>query len=104
VTVQGWPTGTVSFLFTDIEGSTRLVQELGDGYAEVLLEHRRHLRGAVREHQGIEVDTQGDALFCSFAKASDAVSAARDGQAALAEGPVRVRMVLVLVGAAGRSC
>jgi predicted ATPase/class 3 adenylate cyclase len=92
VTTQSWPTGIVTFLFTDIEGSTRLVQELGGGYAEVLLEHRRRLRGAVREHQGIEVDTQGDAFFCSFATATDAVSAARDGQAALAGGPVRVRM------------
>jgi predicted ATPase len=92
VTVQGWPTGTVTFLFTDIEGSTRLVQEFGGGYAEVLLEHRRRLRGAVTEHRGIEVDTQGDAFFCAFATATDAVGAARDGQAALAGGPVRVRM------------
>jgi predicted ATPase/class 3 adenylate cyclase len=92
VTAQGWPTGTVTFLFTDIEGSTRLVQEFGDGYAEVLLEHRRCLRGAFTEHRGIEVDTQGDALFFSFATAAGAVSAARDGQAALTGGPVRVRM------------
>jgi predicted ATPase len=92
VTAQGWPTGTVTFLFTDIEGSTRLVQELGGGYAGVLLEHRRRLRGAFREHRGIEVDTQGDAFFCAFATATDAVRAARDGQAALAGGPVRVRM------------
>jgi predicted ATPase/class 3 adenylate cyclase len=92
VTVEGWPTGTVTFLFTDIEGSTRLVQEFGGGYAGVLLEHRRRLRAAVREHRGIEVDTQGDALFFSFATATDAVSAACDGQAALAGGPVRVRM------------
>ena len=92
MTVQNWPTGTVTFLFTDIEGSTRLVQEFGDGYAEVLLEHRRRLRGACREYRGIEVDTQGDAFFYSFAKATDAVGAARDGQAALAGGLVRVRM------------
>jgi predicted ATPase len=92
VTARNWPTGTVTFLFTDIEGSTRLVRELGGGYAGVLLEHRRRLRGAFREHQGVEVDTQGDAFFCAFARATDAVSAARDGQAALAGGPVRVRM------------
>jgi predicted ATPase len=92
VTTQSWPTGIVTFLFTDIEGSTRLVQELGGGYLEVLLEHRRRLRDAVREHRGVEVDTQGDAFFCAFATATDAVSAARDGQAALAGGPVRVRM------------
>jgi class 3 adenylate cyclase len=55
-------TGTVTFLFTDIEGSTRLLQELGDGYADVLVEHRRALRKAWRQHDGIEVDTQGDAF------------------------------------------
>jgi predicted ATPase len=92
VTAQNWPTGTVTFLFTDIEGSTRLVQEFGDGYAKLLREHQRRLRGAFRRHQGIEVGTQGDAFFCAFATAADAVSAARDGQAALAGGPVRVRM------------
>jgi predicted ATPase/class 3 adenylate cyclase len=88
------PTGTVTFLFTDIEGSTRLLRELGDGYAEVLAEHRRALRDAWRRHEGLEVDTQGDAFFVAFARASDAVAAAADAQLALADGPVRVRMGL----------
>jgi hypothetical protein len=88
------PTGTVTFLFTDIEGSTRLLQELGDGYAEVLAEHRRVLRDAWRPHDGVEVDTQGDSFFVAFARASDAVAAAVDAQGALAGGPVRVRMGL----------
>jgi predicted ATPase len=88
------PTGTVTFLFTDIEGSTRLLRELGDGYAEVLAEHRRALREACRLHEGVEVDTQGDAFFVAFARASDATAAAAEAQHALAAGPVRVRMGL----------
>jgi predicted ATPase len=88
------PTGTVTFLFTDIEGSTRLLHELGDDYAEVLAEHRRVLRQAWREHDGVEVDTQGDAFFVAFSRASDAAAAAAQAQSALAGGPVRVRMGL----------
>ena len=88
------PTGTVTFLFTDIEGSTRLLHELGDEYAGVLAEHRRALRGAFSGHGGVEVDTQGDALFVAFPRASDAVSAAAAGQDALARGSVHVRMGL----------
>ena len=88
------PTGTVTFLFTDIEGSTRLLQALGDGYAEVLAEHRRALRDSWQRHDGVEVDTQGDAFFVAFARASDAVAAATDAQLALGGGPVRVRMGL----------
>jgi predicted ATPase len=88
------PTGTVTFLFTDIEGSTRLVRELGDGYAKVLAEHHRVLREAWQRHEGVEVDTQGDAFFVAFARASDAVAAAADAQLVLADGPVRVRMGL----------
>ena len=88
------PTGTVTFLFTDIEGSTRLLGELGDGYAEVLAEHRRALRDAWQQHEGAEVDTQGDSFFVAFARASDAVAAATDAQLALAGGPIRVRMGL----------
>jgi class 3 adenylate cyclase len=59
----GLPTGTVTFLFTDIEGSTRLLNELGDRYPPVLTEHRRALRQAFGNHGGVEVDTQGDAFF-----------------------------------------
>ena len=88
------PTGTVTFLFTDIEGSTRLLRKLGDAYAGVLAEHRRTLREAWRRHEGVEVDTQGDAFFVAFARASDAVAAASNAQHALAAGPVRVRMGL----------
>ena len=86
------PSGTVTFLFTDIEGSTKLLHELGDAYAEALAEHRRVLRSAFAAHGGAEVDTQGDAFFVAFARAADALAAAREGQASLAEGPIRVRM------------
>jgi len=86
------PRGTVTFLFTDIEGSTRLLHELGERYAEALAEHRRLLREAFAAHGGVEVDTQGDAFFIAFARASDALAAADDAQRALAPGPVRVRM------------
>jgi predicted ATPase len=89
--VRELPSGTVTFLFTDIEGSTRLLHELGDAYAVALAEHRRALREAFERHGGVEVDTQGDAFFVAFARAADALSAARDGQACL-DGPIRVRM------------
>ena len=89
------PIGTVTFLFTDIEGSTRLIEELGEeGYVDALAEHRRLLREAFSDHRGVEVDTQGDAFLYSFAEAGDAVAAAAAGQAALASGPVKVRMGL----------
>src|SRR2546430_363724 len=88
------PTGTVTFLFTDVEGSTRLLRELGDRYAEVLHEHRATLRRAFERHGGIEVDTQGDAFFVAFPKASEALAAAAEGRDALARGPIRVRMGL----------
>ncbi|HYX76671.1 MAG TPA: adenylate/guanylate cyclase domain-containing protein, partial [Gaiellaceae bacterium] len=88
------PTGTVTFLFTDIEGSTRLLHELGDAYADALAEHRRLLRGAFDRHGGVEVDSQGDAFFVAFARANEALAAAADGQAALEPGPIRVRMGL----------
>lgn len=92
------PTGTVTLLFSDIEGSTRLLQDLGDRYRRVLAEHRGVLRAAFAEHGGHEVSTQGDAFFVAFVRASDAVAAAVDGQRALAahrwpEGvELRVRM------------
>ena len=79
-------------MFTDIEGSTRLLQELGDRYGEVLGQHRRVLRDAFQRHGGVEVDMQGDAFFYAFSTATDAAAAAREGQAALAAGEVRVRI------------
>ena len=90
----GLPTGTVTFLFTDVEGSTRLLTELGDRYPDVLAEHRRALRRAFATHGGVEVDTQGDAFFVAFARASDALNAAAEGREALAPGVVKVRMGL----------
>ena len=87
------PTGTVTFLFTDIEGSTRLIEDLGEElYVEALQEHRRILRAAFAGHSGVEVDTQGDAFLYVFADAEAAVEAAAAGQRALAAGPLRVRM------------
>jgi predicted ATPase/class 3 adenylate cyclase len=88
------PDGTVTFLFTDIEGSTRLLQERGVEYPEVLAGHRHALRGAFARHGGVEVDTQGDAFFVAFAKASDALAAAAAARDALRDGPIRVRMGL----------
>lgn len=84
------PVGTVTFLFTDIEGSTRLLDDLGvEDYAERLAEHRRVLRGAFERHGGIEVDTQGDAFFIAFPTAPAALAAAREAQAGL-DLPVRM--------------
>jgi predicted ATPase/class 3 adenylate cyclase len=88
------PHGTVTLLFTDIEGSTRLLQELGEEYADVLADHRRTLRQEFARHGGVEVGTEGDAFFVAFAKASDAVAAAAAAREALADGPIRVRMGL----------
>src|SRR4029450_10026002 len=88
------PTGTVTFLFTDIEGSTRLLHELGDDYADALALHRRLLRQTFAAHGGIEVDTQGDAFFYVFELAADALVAAKAAQEALASGPIRVRIGL----------
>jgi class 3 adenylate cyclase/DNA-binding beta-propeller fold protein YncE len=94
------PKGTVTFLFTDVEGSTRLLGQLRDRYGGVLEQHQRLLRQAFAAHGGEEVDTQGDAFFYVFARARDAAAAAVDGQHALAahhwpEGAAfRVRMGL----------
>jgi predicted ATPase/class 3 adenylate cyclase len=86
------PSGTVTFLFTDVEGSTRLLHELGpETYATALDEHRRLLRGAFAGSGGVEVDTQGDALFVAFSTADGAATAALTANAALAAGPIRVR-------------
>jgi predicted ATPase/class 3 adenylate cyclase len=78
------PTGTVTLLFTDVEGSTQLLERLGDRYVEVLGEHRRLLRAAFAAFEGHEVGVEGDAFFVAFAKARDAVAAAVAGQRALA--------------------
>ncbi len=86
------PSGTVTLLFTDIEGSTKLLRELGDVYVDALASHRRTLRDAFDRHHGVEVDTQGDAFFVAFADASEATAAAIEAQQGLAEGPVHVRM------------
>ncbi len=86
------PCGTVTFLFTDIEGSTRLLQELGDSYVDALAEHRRLLRDAFQRYGGVEVDTQGDAFFVAFGRAADALAAAKEAQGALEGGPLRVRI------------
>jgi class 3 adenylate cyclase len=89
------PRGTVTLLFSDIEGSTRLLHELGpEAYREALAEHRRALRAAFERHGGYEVDYEGDAFFVAFPDAGEAVSAAREAQEALAAGPIRVRMGL----------
>src|SRR5262245_44165876 len=92
------PRGAVTFLFTDIEGSTQLVKQLRDRYGEVLGEHQRLLREAFAKHEGLEIDTQGDAFFVAFASAREAVLAAVEAQRAISGypwpdgAPVRVRM------------
>src|SRR5579859_7895726 len=86
------PSGPVTLLFTDVEGSTRLLDELGDGYAGVLADHRRTLREAFARHDGTEVDTQGDPFFFVFPSADDAVAAAAEGSELLEQGPVHVRI------------
>jgi class 3 adenylate cyclase/tetratricopeptide (TPR) repeat protein len=92
------PTGTLSFLFTDIEGSTQLLKRLGAKYGELLAEHRRILRTAAQDHCGEEVDNQGDSFLFAFRRADEAAKAAIDAQRALAihdwpeASNVRVRM------------
>jgi predicted ATPase/class 3 adenylate cyclase len=89
------PTGTVTFVFTDVEGSTRLLHELGaEAYAKALAEHRRVVRDAFGARGGVEVDAQGDAFFFAFASAPAALEAAREVTGALADGQVRIRMGL----------
>jgi class 3 adenylate cyclase len=94
------PAGTVTFLFTDIEGSTELMRRLGDGYGQVLDDHRRLLREHLGSAGGREIDTQGDAFFFSFTRARDAVAGAVAAQRALQEhewrdgAQVKVRMGL----------
>src|SRR5436309_14118388 len=92
------PRGTVTFLFTDIEGSTRLLKLLRDRYTEALAEHQRVLREAFAAHDGREIDTQGDSFFVAFPRAKNAIAAAVEAQRALAEhawpegADLRVRM------------
>jgi hypothetical protein len=89
------PTGTVTFLFTDVEGSTRLLHELGgEAYAHALAEHRRIVREACAAEDGVEVDTQGDAFFFAFPSAPGAVAAARSINDALADGQIHLRIGL----------
>jgi predicted ATPase len=87
------PSGSVTFLFTDVEGSTKLLHELGaEEYAETLAEHRRILRQAFGAHGGVEVDTQGDAFFVAFPTAPAALAAAAEALEGLSAGSIRVRM------------
>ena len=92
------PHGTITFLFTDIEGSTRLLKQLGERYGTARADHNRILRAAFEEHEGQEIDTQGDAFFVAFRRAKDAVAAAAAAQQALAahdwpdDAELRVRM------------
>jgi class 3 adenylate cyclase len=97
------PSGTVTFLFTDVEGSTRLLHDLGaDAYADALGEHRRILRGGFTANGGVEVDTQGDAFFVAFRSAPGALGAAAEALEGLAQSPIRVRVgIHTLTGAGG---
>jgi class 3 adenylate cyclase len=94
------PSGTVTFVFTDIEGSTGLLKRLGERYSGLIAEHRRIVREAFGAHGGVEIDMQGDSFFFAFARARDAVTAAVEAQRAHAaqawpDGEtVRVRMGL----------
>ena len=98
--MEGLPSGTVTFVFTDIEGSTGLLKQLGERYDELLTDHRRIVRDAFTSLNGVEIDTQGDAFFFAFGRARDAVEAAVDAQRAHAstnwpdDATVRVRMGL----------
>ena len=99
-TRRALPTGTVTFLFTDIEGSTRVLTQTSDAYADLLARHSAILRSAIKEHSGTEVSTEGDSFFAAFPSAPDAVAAAASAQRSLAATPwpegatIRVRMGL----------
>lgn len=87
------PSGTVTLVFTDVEGSTKLLEELGtDGYRDALGEHRRVVREAFGAHEGYEVDYEGDAFFYAFASAQAAVSAVSEALVGLEAGPIRIRV------------
>ena len=86
--MAGPPIGTVTFVLTDIEGSTALLQRLGDArYAEALSDQRRIIRAAFAEHGGWEIDTAGDSLLMAFPRASDAIAGAVAAQRALRTNP-----------------
>src|SRR6266496_1217857 len=88
VSVAVQPTGTVTLVFTDIEGSTALLDELGaEAFREALADHRRALREAFGAHAGYEVDEAGDGLFYAFASASEAVTAVAQAMASLTNKP-----------------
>ena len=87
VAMADLPSGAVTFVFTDIEGSTRLVRQLRDRYAEALADHQRLVRAAFTGHGGHEIDTQGDAFFFAFESAHEAVLAAVEAQLALSSHP-----------------
>lgn len=87
------PSGTVTLVFSDIEGSTKLLRELGtDAYRDALVEHRRIVREAYARYSGYEVDYEGDAFFYAFASANDAVSAVSEAMAGLEGGPISIRV------------
>jgi class 3 adenylate cyclase len=93
VLVVAEPSGTVTLVFTDVEGSTRLLDELGrDAYLEVIEEQRRIVRGACARHDGYEVDSAGDGFFYAFTGAGEAVAAVEEAMAALAETTILVRV------------
>ncbi len=87
MTISELPSGTATLVFTDIEGSTRLLEALGERYGEVLAEHRKRLREVFSASGGVEVDTQGDALFFAFSRAKDAAVAAVEAQRPLPHTP-----------------
>ncbi len=87
------PKGTVTLLFSDVEGSTTLLHDLGaEAYADALAEHRQIVRAACAAESGFEVDNQGDAFFFAFRSAPEALAAAHAVTGALAAGPIRVRI------------
>lgn len=83
MTDRDLPTGTVAFLFTDLEGSTRLLQAHPDAYRDAVRRHHALLRGAVEAHGGVVFETVGDAVYAAFARPTAAAGVALAGQLAL---------------------
>jgi class 3 adenylate cyclase len=93
MTAVAQPSGTVTLVFTDIDGSTRLLEELGtDAYRSALAEHRRIVRDACSRYEGYEVDYEGDAFFYAFATAQAAVNAVSQAMSGLDGGPISIRV------------